>query len=165
MEKVEKLDTGCWAWTHYLESNGYARLWVDGRNYGAHRFSYEYHVGPIPEGLQIDHLCRVRHCVNPDHLEPVTSAENTRRSERPEPYQKAKTHCPQGHAYDEANTYATPTGRRCFECKRKRGREFYERNRELTIQRAREWALANPERAREVAREAARRYRANKKAA
>ena len=78
----------------------------------AHRFAYEMLVGPIPEGLDLDHLCRVRHCVNPNHLEPVTRSENLRRGIRPRLPQndrigdknRAKTHCPKGHPYDEANT-------------------------------------------------------------
>ena len=74
--------SGCWLWTGGLEEKGYAVLckpnWKGHR--AAHRFSYETFVGPIPDGLQIDHKCRVRSCVNPDHLEPVTSAENNRRS-------------------------------------------------------------------------------------
>lgn len=77
-------DCGCWRWTGQKNRFGYGQLTVnrDGKSrcLGAHRFSYEAHVGPIPEGLEIDHLCRVRDCVNPEHLEPVTRAENVRRS-------------------------------------------------------------------------------------
>lgn len=163
MEKVEKRENGCWEWTHYVERNGYARIWVDRRNVGAHRFSYEYHKGPIPEGLQIDHLCNNRRCVNPGHLEAVTPQENCRRIERPEPYQKAWTHCPNGHPYDEENTRVTDEGRSCLTCKRQANKDWYARNRELTIQRAAEWRLANLERSREIARETARRQRAKKK--
>jgi hypothetical protein len=165
MEKVRRLDNGCWEWTNYLESNGYARLWVDRRNVGAHRFSYEYHVGPIPEGLQIDHLCHYPPCVNPEHLEPVTAAENARRRRPWVPYQSFKTHCPEGHPYDDENTYTGSGGRACLICKRASARKYYERNRELTIERARTWRLENLERSREVSREAQRRQRAKKKAA
>ncbi len=74
---------GCWLWTGLLYPHGYAQFRVNGANVGAHRWSYEHHVGPIPEGLTIDHVhargCRHRHCVNPDHLEAVTAAENNRR--------------------------------------------------------------------------------------
>ena len=78
----------------------------------AHRVAYELQVGPIPVGLQLDHLCRVRSCVNPAHLEPVTSAENTRRGLR-----AMKTHCPQGHPYAGENLLIRPTGqRRCRTC-------------------------------------------------
>lgn len=167
MEKVRRLDNGCWEWTHYVESNGYARLWVDGKNVGAHRWSYEYHVGPIPNGLHIDHLCRNRACVNPEHLEPVTCAENIRRGEAAEAARERgqrTTHCPKGHPYDEANTYTFPSGARaCRVCKREAARRSYQRNREAVIARAAEWRLANLDRAREIARETQRRRRAKKK--
>ncbi len=67
--------TGCWLWNHSLFRNGYARL---GKHI-AHRVVYEHYKGPIPEGMDLDHLCRVKRCVNPDHLEPVTEADNVRR--------------------------------------------------------------------------------------
>ena len=74
---------GCWLWTGLLYPHGYAQFTVAGRNVSGHRWSYEHHFGPIPEGLSIDHVhargCRHRHCVNPDHLEAVTQAENNRR--------------------------------------------------------------------------------------
>lgn len=70
---------GCWLWTGTIERTGYGRFWLGGRQEIAHRASYALLIGPIPEGLTIDHLCRVRACVNPDHLEPVTLAENIRR--------------------------------------------------------------------------------------
>jgi hypothetical protein len=74
--KVEKdSETGCWLWTA-ATTDGYGQLWVDGRMVYAHRYSYEYHVGPIPTDKQLDHTCRVRRCVNPRHLEPVTCREN-----------------------------------------------------------------------------------------
>jgi hypothetical protein len=76
---ADKTDT-CWLWTGTIANNGYGHIYREGGPLmTAHRLSYEVHVGPIPDGLTIDHLCRVRHCVNPDHLEPVTVAENNRR--------------------------------------------------------------------------------------
>ena len=104
----------CWVWTAKLTTSGYARLKAKSEDGQAHRFAYELLVGPIPEGLQIDHLCRVRHCVNPSHLEPVTCQENLRRGIN---VQAAKTHCPRLHPYDEVNTRIRPDGsRHCRIC-------------------------------------------------
>lgn len=83
--------------------NGYSRIWVAGAYIYAHRIIYAFHRGPIPEGLQIDHLCRNRACIRIDHLEVVTIGENVRRGAA------FVTHCPAGHPYDEANTYYTPS--------------------------------------------------------
>lgn len=71
--------TGCWLWIGYRYSNGYGAITHERKQILVHRWAYERFVGPVPDGLTIDHLCAVRHCVNPDHLEPVTGAENTRR--------------------------------------------------------------------------------------
>lgn len=161
---IQPVESGCWEWAGYIQKNGYAKHWVDGRHVSAHRWSYEFHVGPIPPGLQIDHLCRVKHCVNPDHLEAVTASENVRRmTPHREPYQNAMETCRNGHPYDDENTIIAATGRACATCKRDANRAFYERNRELTIERARQWRLDNLERSRELSREAQRRQRAKKK--
>ena len=113
--KYEVREDGCWQWTGSIDRNGYGSFWFNKTMALAHRVSYELKVGPIPEGMQLDHLCRNRSCVNPAHLEPVTARENTHRS----PITFAnKTHCPKGHAYDEANTYVRPSDgrRRCRTC-------------------------------------------------
>ncbi len=96
--RVEFTDT-CWLWEG-ATSNGYGSVYVGGRNMGAHRYSYAFCVGPIPQGLVIDHLCRVKRCVRPEHLEPVTNAENIRRGEGGK-NKSDKTHCPAGHDYAE----------------------------------------------------------------
>lgn len=115
----------CWPWCGPL-GNGYG-LFVAKPFYAntqrAHRVAYELMVGPIPEGLHIDHLCRNRGCVNPAHMEPVTCAENVLRGVGFGAINRAKTHCPQGHAYDAANTYINKNGRRqCRACSRDRHR-------------------------------------------
>ncbi len=106
----------CWLWTANTMSNGYGQFKLSGRGRGAHRIAYELLVESIPAGLQVDHLCRVRNCVNPAHLEPVSCRENVRRG-RGADYQRSKTHCPTGHEYAGANLYRTADGsRRCRRC-------------------------------------------------
>jgi hypothetical protein len=107
----------CWLWTAAKSSGGYGRLNVEGRLVQAHRLAYELLTGPIPPELDIDHLCRVHNCVNPDHLEPVTHAENTRRGNGGH-LQRAKTHCPQGHEYTPENTRVYQGRRHCRACHR-----------------------------------------------
>ena len=124
--KVEKTET-CWLWTAGRVWNGYGQFKVAGRHVYAHRFAYELLVGPIPEGLTIDHLCRVRHCVNPAHLEPVTSRENTLRGDTPAARNAAKTHCPQGHPLEAGNLRLSELrrgGRACLICHREYQREW-----------------------------------------
>jgi hypothetical protein len=107
----------CWLWTAALDRHGYAEIKVGKRHHLAHRVAYELFVGAIPDDLVIDHKCRVRHCLNPEHLEPVTNRENILRGVGPAAKNAAKTHCPQGHPYDEANTIIRPHGsRRCRAC-------------------------------------------------
>lgn len=120
--------TGCWLWTGSLTvAGGYGQFRSGGRPRRAHRLAYETLVGPIPDGLHLDHLCRTPCCVNPAHLEPVTGPENTRRGVAGMA-QLARTHCPRGHEYSERNTYLEPRrggkapGRHCRECHNARGR-------------------------------------------
>lgn len=97
--RVERCDSsGCWQWIG-AKNQGYGKLRSRGRTYKAHRVAYEALIGPIPDGMVIDHLCRNRCCVNPAHLEPVTPVENTLRGAN-----SVKTHCPHGHEYTEENT-------------------------------------------------------------
>lgn len=113
--RIDKRPDGCWHWTGSLGSDGYGRLSVDGKNLLAHRLSYEFSVGPIPDGLVIDHLCRNRACVNPGHLEPVTHQTNILRGAGEAAIHASKTHCVNGH--DLADAYRTPKGhRRCRTC-------------------------------------------------
>ena len=110
----------CHLWTAGLDADGYGRFGLNGRNRKAHVVSYEIQVGPIPSGLEPDHLCRVRRCVNDAHLEPVTRAENMRRGDGPallRARQLAKTHCPQGHPYIGENLIVRHGQRSCRICK------------------------------------------------
>jgi hypothetical protein len=110
-EKVEKIADGCWLWTAGLSQDGYGLFREGpGRTRPAHRWAYEHIVGEIPEGLQLDHLCRVRNCVNPNHLEPVTAAENSRRAR--------VTHCKRGHELTPDNVYWQ---RSCKTCRKEKG--------------------------------------------
>lgn len=116
--KVDKTDT-CWLWRAAAKSEGYGSFRVGQRATPAHRWAYEQARGPIPPGLDLDHLCRVPRCVNPDHLEPVTRQINILRGQGFAARNAVVTHCPRGHAYDEANTYIRPKGNRmCRACHR-----------------------------------------------
>src|SRR5690349_13953623 len=108
---------GCMLWLASRWAVGYGRFGLSGSSVRAHRVSYQLAHGSIPDGLVLDHLCRVRHCVAPEHLEAVTVGENTRRGIGPGAHNSEKTHCPQEHPYGEANLYVTPRGdRRCRTC-------------------------------------------------
>lgn len=111
--------SGCWIWTAYVDRLGYGKFYVGTKSVNAHRWSYEYHVGPIPAGLVLDHLCRNTSCVNPNHLEAVTQKVNTLRGLSPSAMHAVKTHCIAGHEFNAENTYKSPRGRVCKQCRRK----------------------------------------------
>lgn len=124
-EKVALTDTGCLEWLAGVTQDGYGRFRPGGRAFPtglAHRWSYEWHVGPIPDGLHLDHLCRNPSCVNPDHLEPVTCQENSLRGTGFVATNAAKTHCPAGHPYSGENLYLYRWSRGCRTCRREAGR-------------------------------------------
>jgi len=131
MEKVVVVETGCWVWQGGRGGyeNSYGTFFNGERTERAHRWAYRTWVGDIPPGMTLDHLCRVRLCVNPRHLEPVTKRVNTLRSPNAVSAVNArKTHCPQGHPLSGRNLYRDPANRRvCRACARDRYRRWYQK--------------------------------------
>ena len=129
---VEKSES-CWLWRGHLStssrsgSGGYGLLCVSGKKVYAHRFSFILHGGHIPDGLQLDHKCRVRNCCNPDHLEPVTQRENLLRGESPSAKSARRSRCSRGHLYTPENTAfgsKSVRGRICLECRKISNKKF-----------------------------------------
>lgn len=118
---------GCWEWGAPVKHN-YGRFRINGRVTLAHRFAYETFKGPIPDGLFLDHLCMNKHCCNPDHLEIVTQAENTRR------YFALKTHCVNGHPFSGDNLRMRGNKRYCRMCGRENSRRSNWRRRGIPMQ-------------------------------
>lgn len=115
-EKVNKTEA-CWLWTGSL-AGGYGRFWANGHMISAHRWAYEAANGPIPDGLELDHLCRTLVCVQASHLEAVTHRENVLRGVGPAAVHARKTHCIHGHEYTPENTYKRKGGwRSCRACR------------------------------------------------
>jgi hypothetical protein len=123
-------ETGCWIANRVPSSTGYVAM-KGGPERLLHRLMYREVVGPIPEGLVLDHLCRNPSCVNPAHLEPVTQTENVLRGVGPTAVNARKTHCMRGHEFTPENTYIATgrTWRNCRECGRQRDRERYKAKR------------------------------------
>lgn len=126
----------CWEWTGAINASGYGRIFrgPGGGSLLAHRAAYELAKGPIPSGLELDHLCRNRACVNPAHLEAVTRRTNQVRGLGVAGRNARKTHCPQGHPYDERNTILSfglrAHGKRsCRTCHNRRERARHARKR------------------------------------
>lgn len=114
--RIMMIEGGCWLWLGYLDRKGYGRFSLGHKNRIAHRIAYEHYIGPIPDGLPLDHLCRNRACVNPAHLEPVTTKVNNSRMV-PNNGKAARTHCPQGHLLAGDNLKVNKRGHRvCREC-------------------------------------------------
>lgn len=126
------LSTGCWLWTAALNAYGYGHFGVGTSSRDApvraHRFAYEQLVGPIPSDREIDHLCRVRHCVRPEHLDLVTTRTNLLRGRSFAAVNAHKTHCVNGHSLkDQDNVYAWRGRRKCRTCHREADRRYYAR--------------------------------------
>jgi hypothetical protein len=131
--KVQRRESGCWEWTGAV-TNQYGNCWNyvfprgGARRTQAHRLSYILAKGEIPEGLQIDHLCKNKICVNPAHLEAVTQRENLLRGDTVASRNAAKTHCTHGHEFNEENTNVNAKGYRiCRQCNRDTLQRFYAR--------------------------------------
>lgn len=128
-------ENGCWIWPGAKANGGYGNVLTlnsDGEyvSRGLHRVVYEHRVGPIPDGLDLDHLCRVPACCNPAHLEPVTHRENTLRGETVPAARSKITHCPQGHEYTAENTRLSKRGQRsCRTCKKVQDNAYHARMR------------------------------------
>lgn len=146
--------SGCWLWDGAYNNKGYGRLSVGSIADGsagfamAHRISFELHFGPIPESLELDHLCRNPSCVNPQHLEPVTHAENMKRgllgnkeTNVGARLNREKTHCTRGHPYEGENLYQYGSHRHCKEC----GRVRYARDAKKLSERTHARKAADPE--------------------
>ena len=116
------LETECWICDYYTDKGGYCTIKLEYKTVRVHRFMYEYMVDIIPEGLQIDHLCKIRNCVNPKHLEPVTAIENMHRGNGPQMQAFRDNICIYGHSLKDA--YIKPNGTRsCKTCNINRNRQ------------------------------------------
>ena len=140
-QKHKEVKSGCWEWTACLSPQGYGQFW-DGNTYClAHRFSYEIKNGKIPKGLVIDHLCRNPCCVNPEHLECVTMAENTRRGALHDVIRekhRMQTHCMRGHPLDGDNLSTKRNGHRgCKKCQKMKAKEWKKEHRESVNEKQR----------------------------
>jgi len=153
----------CWNWTG-AKGAGYGVIGHKGKQYRAHRVAYTLLVGVIPDGLDIDHLCRNTKCVNPDHLEPVETKVNTLRGFGAHARNARKTYCDSGHEFNDKNVRMIEGRRVCIECARSYHREYerdrYRSDRERFAAKARERRAANREEYNRQARE----RRARKKA-
>jgi hypothetical protein len=121
--KTPETESDCWEWIASRHKSGYGKYSVSRSRWtGAHIVSYTTLVGDVPCGLELDHLCRVRHCVNPSHLEPVTRRENLLRGDTFVARNILRTHCPHGHPYLGENLFMKNGTRQCRECSRERMR-------------------------------------------
>jgi hypothetical protein len=136
-----ELQNNCWLWAGNCKPDGYGRLWdtAINRYVYAHRLIYEALVGPIPDSLQLDHLCRVPQCINPEHLEPVTQRTNILRGNAPPARHARKKHCKYGHPLSGDNLVISYRGhRQCKACVLDYNQRYYVKNREKIMARSQE---------------------------
>ena len=140
-EKIEITDS-CWLWHGCFNSSGYGQCTYEGKDHRVHRLIYQWMIGPIPDGKQLDHLCRVRCCVNPFHLEVVTLKENVLRGIGITAKNAVKTHCINGHKFNNENTYLAKRKRgiqrECKKC-RKLQKEKLKTQQLSVIRRSQKW--------------------------
>jgi hypothetical protein len=128
LNRLVKTEAGCWLWPGELNEKGYGKVDFEGRKWRVHRLVYTHLRGPIPAGLELDHLCRVNRCANPDHLEALTRQEHAKRHPRS---LRRRSHCRRGHPLVGDNLYVRPTGSRvCRTCSQEAVRRYRARQRE-----------------------------------
>lgn len=147
--KYEVNNDGCWIWQRSKQNQGYGMTTMDGKKMLAHRVSYIFAKGEIPDGKKLDHLCRTPACINPDHLEPVTQRENILRSPSSTcAVNHRKTHCKNGHEYTPENTFnrqrpGRHPERECLTCRKaihlKASKRYYARKRSAQIREGLNW--------------------------
>lgn len=122
-----QITESCWLWTRYIDPEGYGRYSINDVKHYAHRVSYTFYVGKISEGKVIDHVCRVKNCVNPEHLRMVDVTTNTLENSRaPAALNKLKSSCKYGHSLEGSNLIVTPKGTRaCRSCRRTKSLKAY----------------------------------------
>lgn len=128
MSRIEVAPDGCWIWQSTINNQGYGVIAFEGKARKAHRFAHEVFIGPIPEGFDVDHLCRVRSCANPEHLEAVTHRENVLRGVGRAAQGARQETCVKGHPFDSTTVRPNGRGQRvCRTCNNERNRAYYHR--------------------------------------